>query len=221
MQTIKVAPSLLAADYAYLAREIRTVERAGADMLHVDVMDGHFVNNITIGPLVVEAINRETNLPLDVHLMIENPQNYINAFAKAGSDIITIHAEACPPAGEAGSSSKEILEQIKSLGLKAGISINPPTPLSAIKDVLGYADLVLIMSVNPGLGGQKFIKEVVPKIRELKGIYNKDIEVDGGINLSNAKEVVQAGANILVAGNYIFKATSVKQAIRSLKECQK
>ncbi len=213
MQKIKVAPSLLAADYAYLAREIRTVERAGADMLHVDVMDGHFVNNITIGPLVVEAVNRETNLPLDVHLMIENPQNYINAFAKAGSDIITIHAEAC-------SSPKEILEQIKSLGLKAGISINPPTPLSAIKDVLGFADMVLIMSVNPGLGGQKFIKEVLPKIKELKEIYNKDIEVDGGINLTNAREVVQAGANILVAGNYVFKATSVKQAIRSLKECQ-
>ena len=214
MEKIKVAPSLLAADYGYLAREIRTVQRAGADMLHVDVMDGHFVNNITIGPLVVEAINRETDLLLDVHLMIENPDKYIEAFAKAGSDIITIHIEAC-------ASPKEILEKIKNLGLKAGISINPPTPLSAIKDFLDYADMVLVMSVNPGLGGQKFIPEVVPKIKELKEIYNKDIEVDGGINSKNAQEVVQAGANILVAGNYIFKATNVKEAIRSLKECLK
>lgn len=214
MQKIKVAPSLLAADYGYLAREVRNVERGGADMLHVDVMDGHFVNNITIGPLVVEAINRETNLPLDVHLMIESPEKYLEAFAKAGSDIITIHAETCPK-------PQQILEQIRNMGLKAGISINPPTPVSAIKDVLDYADMVLIMSVNPGLGGQKFIKEVVPKIKELKAIYKKDIEVDGGINLKNAKEVAQAGANILVAGTYVFKAINVKKAIRSLRECLK
>lgn len=214
MEKILVAPSLLAADYGYLAREVRTVEKGGADMLHIDVMDGHFVNNITIGPLVVEAVNRETNLPLDVHLMIEAPEKYINAFARAGSDIITIHAEVC-------SSPKEILKQIKNCGLKAGISINPPTPLSLIKDVLNYADIVLIMSVNPGLGGQKFIKEVVPKIAELKKIYGKDIEVDGGINLTNAREVIRAGANILVAGTYVFKAVNVKNAIRSLKECLK
>lgn len=213
MRQILVAPSLLAADYGHLAREVGTIERGGADMLHVDVMDGHFVNNITIGPLVVEAVNRETTLPLDVHLMIESPEKYIDAFAKAGSDMITIHAEACP-------SPRDVLKQIKNLGLKAGISINPPTPLSAIKDVLDYADMVLIMSVNPGLGGQKFIKEVIPKIEELSKIYNKYIEVDGGINLSNAKEVVRAGANVLVAGTYVFKAPNVKQAIRSLKECQ-
>ena len=209
---IKVAPSLLSADFANLSREIKSVERAGADLLHIDVMDGHFVPNITIGPVVVKYIRRITNLALDVHLMIENPQRYLESFILAGSDMITVHIEVVSMAG-----LRAMSQRLRAKKIKFGISLNPSTPLSKIKEALPYVDFVLVMSVNPGFGGQKFISGVIPKIRKLRSVFNKDIAVDGGINYQTAKGVIKAGANILAAGSYIFGARDRKKAIERIR----
>jgi ribulose-phosphate 3-epimerase len=212
---IKIAPSILSADFSRLGDEVRAVEKAGADMIHVDVMDGHFVPNITIGPLVVSAISKVTKLPLDVHLMIENPDRYIVPFAKAGANIISIHAEA----------SKDLekdIELIKSLGVKAAVVINPKTGIKAVEKILDKISMVLLMTVNPGFEGQKFIPEVLPKIKELKKAIDSrklkvDIEVDGGINIDTAKEVIKAGANVIVAGSAIYWSKDYKAVIDGLK----
>jgi ribulose-phosphate 3-epimerase len=209
---IFVAPSILSADFSRLASEIHQVEKAGADFLHVDVMDGHFVPNITIGPVVLKDIRKVTSLPLDAHLMIENPGKFIAPFVKAGSNMITVHIETV--------NKEELLKIKKELdasGVKLGISLNPPTPLDKIKGVLDIVDFALVMSVNPGFGGQEFITGAIDKIRELREIFPKDIAVDGGINDKTAQLVVDAGANILAAGSYIFKSNDYSKAIRSLR----
>ncbi len=210
---IKVAPSILAADFSHLADEINKVERAGCDLLHLDVMDGHFVPNLTIGPVVVEAVRKSTRLPLDVHLMIEHPERYIRSFVKAGANHITVHAEACPD------NLAEVLELIRSQRVTCGVSLKPASPLSLIEKHLANIDMVLLMTVNPGFGGQSFMREVLPKIKALRERYDKDIEVDGGINKDTAKEAVSAGANVLVAGTAIFGKEDAQQAIKDLR-CQ-
>ncbi len=209
---IKIAPSILSADFSCLAREIKKVESAGADMLHIDVMDGHFVPNITIGPVVVKYIRRVTKLPLDVHLMIENPQKFIDDFVRAGSDMITVHIEAI-------NAMRYTLyaKQLKSRGVKVGISLNPATPLSKIKPLLGIMDLVLIMSVNPGFSGQSFMPSVLPKIRQLRSIFKGDISVDGGVNDKVAARIIKSGANILAAGSYVFGAKNTRLAIERIR----
>ena len=211
-----IAPSILSADFARLGEEVKAVERAGADYIHVDVMDGHFVPNITIGPLVVEGIKKATGLPLDVHLMIENPDLYINDFAKAGADIISVHAEAV-------NHLHRSLQLIGDAGCRTAVSLNPATPLEAIEYVLEDLDMVLIMSVNPGFGGQKFIRGVLPKIGRLKKMIVEkdldiDIEVDGGVNSKTIGDVSAAGANIFVAGSAVFNAGDYAEAIRVLRE---
>jgi ribulose-phosphate 3-epimerase len=214
---IKLAPSILSADFARLGEQIAEVARAGADYIHVDVMDGHFVPNITIGAPVVASIRPLTSLPLDVHLMIEHPERYISEFAKAGADIITVHVEACPHL-------HGTIKSIKELGVKAGVSLNPATPLSAIEEIIPHVDLVLIMSVNPGFGGQSFIPATLPKIKNLRKLLNDrkvdaELEVDGGVTADNAPGIVKAGANVLVAGNSVFKAKEgISQALRRLRE---
>ncbi len=213
---IKIAPSILSADFSCLQKEIKKVELAGADMLHVDIMDGHFVPNITIGPVVVKYIKRHTNLPLDVHLMVENPQEFIDAFVSAGSDMITVHIETITKA-----KIKALRNKLKAKGIKLGVSLNPNTPLAEIKGVLNLVDFVLVMSVHPGFSGQLFIPKVLPKIKELRAIFNGDIAVDGGINFENAKLTVDAGANILAAGSYIFGAKNVKRAIERIRNAGK
>ena len=213
---VKIAPSILSADFADLASEIRKVEAAGADLIHVDVMDGHFVPNITIGPLVVKAARKCTKLPLDVHLMIENPDRFIPDFARAGADIITIQVEA----------SKDLeadIELINQNNVKPGVVINPDTPVDSVFRVLDRVCMVLLMSVNPGFEGQKFIPEVLPKIKRLRSeIMNRkldvDIEVDGGINPETAPKAVKAGASVLVAGSAIFYAKDYAEIIRKLKD---
>ena len=197
-----IAPSILSADFGKLAEQVKEVTKAGADYIHVDVMDGHFVPNVTIGPSVVAAIRPHTSLPFDVHLMIESPEKYIAEFVQAGADIITVHAEACHHL-------HRVIEQIKELGVKAGASINPATPLNVLDEILPYLDLALIMSVNPGFGGQHFIKSSIPKIRSLRQkLDNKgltaELEVDGGVNAVIAPQVVEAGAQVLVAGSAVF-----------------
>ena len=209
---ILVSPSLLSADFSRLASDIHQVEKAGADMLHLDVMDGHFVPNITIGPGVVKDIRKVTSLPLEAHLMIENPDKYLEMFVEAGSNMITVHIETVTK-----ESLLSIRKELDVFGVKLGISLNPPTPLGAIKGVLDIADYVLVMSVNPGFGGQEFIPDAVDKIRELRRIFPKDIAVDGGINDKTGQLVVDAGANILAAGSYIFKSGDYSKAIRSLR----
>jgi len=209
---IKVAPSILSADFTNLAAELKKVEAAGADLIHVDVMDGHFVPNITIGPIVVSYMRKATTLPLDVHLMIENPAKYVDAFVKAGSDMITVHIETVS-AGELAA----IAKKLKTKGVKLGISLNPGTPLLRIKKALTLVDFVLVMSVNPGFGGQAFIPGAINKIKQLRAIFKKDISVDGGINDITAKLVKDAGANVLAAGSYIFSAKNIKKAINSLR----
>ncbi|MBX0356495.1 ribulose-phosphate 3-epimerase [Halobacillus sp. Nhm2S1] len=212
----KIAPSILASDFSKLGEEIKDVERGGADYIHVDVMDGHFVPNITIGPLIVDHIRPVTDLPLDVHLMIENPDQYIEAFAKAGSDIITVHQEACPHL-------HRTIQLIKSHGVKAGVVINPATPAEAIRPILQDVDLVLLMTVNPGFGGQSFIQSVVPKIeqisqwREEEGL-SFEIEIDGGVKVDTAKLCTDAGADVLVAGSAIFNQVDRKKAIEEIRQ---
>lgn len=212
---ILVAPSILSADFSCLDKEIKKIEKGGADLIHVDVMDGHFVPNITIGPGVVKCMRKVTKLPLDVHLMIENPQKYVDEFIAAGSDMITVHIETVSGPGLRALSSK-----LKKKGMKFGISLNPSTPLTKIKNVLNLVDFVLIMSVNPGFGGQAFIAGAVSKIKQLRAIYDGDIAVDGGINKKTGKLVVEAGANVLAAGSYIFSARNVRKAIESLRSCR-
>lgn len=212
MSEIIISPSILSADFANLERDIKKVENAGATWLHVDVMDGHFVPNITIGAPVVKSIKKITNLPLDVHLMIENPDKYIKSFAEAGANILTFHYEACPD------NIQNIIEMIKSYGIKAGLSIKPKTKPEEILKYLPLLDMVLIMTVEPGFGGQAFMPECAEKIPFIKKHANKDliIQVDGGINSDTARICTQYGANSLVAGNYIYKSDNIKDAIQSL-----
>ncbi len=212
---IRVAPSILSADFSCLGREIKKVESAGADMLHIDVMDGHFVPNITIGPVVVKYIRRITKLPLDVHLMIDNPQDFIDEFVKAGSDMITVHIETISIA-----ELKALSLELRKKKIKLGVSLNPGTPLSKIKGALSFIDFILIMSVNPGFSGQAFIPEVLPKIKELRSIFGGDISVDGGVNDRVAGSIIKAGANILAAGSYIFGAMDVKLAIERIRNAK-
>jgi ribulose-phosphate 3-epimerase len=212
---IKIAPSILSADFADLGGEIRRVEAAGADLIHIDVMDGHFVPNLTIGPPVVASIRKTTGLPFDVHLMITNPEEMVTPFIKAGADIVTVHAETAPHL-------HRLLTSIREQGAKAGVSLNPSTPLAAVEEVLDFADMVLLMTVNPGFGGQKFIPTMVDKIRRLRRMVEArklavDIEVDGGIIPDNARQVAAAGANILVAGSAVYGAPDMAAAIRSLR----
>lgn len=213
MSGIIVSPSILSADFANLERDIKAVEKAGADWIHVDVMDGHFVPNITIGVPVVKSIRKITKLPLDVHLMIENPEKYVEPFVKAGADIITFHYEA------AGEKSREILKMIKSFGVKAGISIKPKTSPDEIFNLLTTADMVLVMTVEPGFGGQSFMADCAEKIPYLKNNspQNMIIQVDGGINAETAKVCTRLGANSLVAGSYVYKSDDIKTAIDSLR----
>ncbi len=213
---IKVAPSILSADFSRLAEEIRAVEAAGADLIHVDVMDGHFVPNITIGPLIVEAARKSTQLPLDVHLMIENPELYITDFAKAGADYITVHVETAYHLNRLVQSIRE------QKNVKAGVVLNPATPLSSLDYILREVDLVLIMSVNPGFGGQAFIPSALDKIRQLRKRVDDlglktEIEVDGGVKPDNAAELIKAGADILVAGSAVFGAKDYGAAIRGIR----
>lgn len=212
---IKVAPSILSADFSCLAGQIKQVERAGADLLHIDVMDGHFVPNITIGPVVVKHIRKVTKLPLDVHLMIEEPENFIDAFISSGSDMITVHIEAITSL-----KLEAIASRLKAKGIKLGIALNPSTPLAKLNNALSSVDFVLVMSVNPGFGGQKFMPLVIPKIKKLKEAFGGDISVDGGLNDIIASQLIKAGANILVAGSYIFGATDKKRAIERMKNAR-
>lgn len=212
---IKIAPSILSADFAKLGAEINDVENGGADYIHVDVMDGHFVPNITIGPLIVNAIRPTTKLPLDVHLMIENPDLYIPEFAKAGADIITVHVEACKHL-------HRTVHLIKDHGVKAGVVLNPATPINTIEHILDDIDMVLFMTVNPGFGGQKFIHTVLPKIKKAASMINErgldiEIEVDGGVNPETAKLCIEAGANVLVAGSAVFNKEDRKKAIEAIR----
>jgi len=213
---IKVAPSVLSADFRNIEKELKKVEVSGADMIHLDVMDGHFVPNITFGPMIVRDIKRSTRLPLDVHLMIENPDLYLESFVKAGATYLTVSFEACKHL-------HRTLSAIRELKVKVGCALNPATPFELIKPVMKKLDLLLLMTVNPGFGGQKFIPEVLPKIKEAneyiirKGLET-EIEVDGGINAKTSRLAVQNGATILVAGDAIFKSRDYRRAIKGLKE---
>ena len=213
---IKISPSILSADFSRLGEDVQAVDRAGADYIHIDVMDGHFVPNITIGPLVVDALRKVTDKPLDVHLMIENPDLYIPGFAKAGADIITVHQEAVPHL-------HRTVQLIKSLGKKAGVSLNPATPVETLDVILDELDLILIMSVNPGFGGQSFIPSALDKIRALRQRITErglstELEVDGGVKIDNIREVVAAGADVLVAGSAVFNTEDYAATITALRE---
>ena len=213
---IKLAPSILSADFARLLEDVKKVEKAGCEYLHIDVMDGHFVPNITLGPAIVKSLRKDVNMVFDAHLMIENPDNYIKEFADAGCDIIVVHQEVC-------THLHRTIQNIKSHGVKAGVALNPATPIETIKYVLEDVDMVLLMSVNPGFGGQSYIPVVTKKIKELRALIDEmgldiDIEVDGGVKPSNISEVVNAGANVIVAGSAIFNAGDIDEAVKSLRE---
>jgi len=214
-RTVRIAPSILASDFARLADEVAKVEAAGADFLHVDVMDGHFVPNLTIGPPIVEALRKVTSLPLDVHLMITNPDAFIPEFAEAGATYLTVHTETCPHL-------HRTIQLIKEHGVKAGITLNPATSLTMLEEVVADADLVLVMSVNPGFGGQKFIPAVYDKIARARDLITRTgsqalLEVDGGIKIDNAAEVVKAGAEVLVAGSAIFNTPNYSETIQAFR----
>ena len=210
---MKIAPSILSADFAALGDAIAVVESGGADMIHVDVMDGRFVPNLTIGPCVIESIRKRTRLPLDAHLMIEEPERYIEDFVRAGSDLLTVHAEACPHL-------HRTLQQIREAGAKAGVALNPSTPPQAIEWVLDSLDLILVMSVNPGFGGQSFIPSSYAKVRQIRTLVGArpiEVSVDGGVNRDKAGALAKAGASALVAGSAIFGAQDPAQAVRDLR----
>ena len=216
MKNVKIAPSILSANFAKMGDEVRRLEQSGADIVHCDVMDGVFVNNITFGIKMVEDLRKITALPLDCHLMIVHPEKYVERFAQAGADIITVHYEACED------NLKEVLTLIKNAGVKCGAVINPDTPVEKIKDVIPMCDMVLVMSVFPGFGGQKFIPEALDKLREVKAIVEQsggeiDIQIDGGVSEQNVAEVKAAGANVIVAGSAVFKAENMAEAIANLK----
>ena len=215
VRKVKIAPSILSADFSKMGEEVRSLEVSGADLVHCDVMDGVFVPNITFGIKMVEDLRKVTSLPLDCHLMIVNPEKYVEKFALAGADIITVHYEACKD------NLASVLKQIKAAGVKCGAVINPDTPVSAIADVISLCDMVLVMSVFPGFGGQKFIPSVLDKVREIRAIANNlgqelDVQIDGGINAETAALAIEAGANILVAGNAVFKAENRAEMIAAL-----
>ena len=215
MSIKKIAPSILSADFSRLGEEVQRIEDAGADFIHVDVMDGHFVPNITIGPFILEAVKKKTSLPLDVHLMIEHPEQYISEFADAGADVITVHVEAC-------THLHRTIQAIKEKGKRAGVSVNPATPLVLIEYVLNDIDLLLIMSVNPGFGGQKFIPSMLDKIKKARQMVDRievkvSIEVDGGVKLDNIGEVASAGADIFVSGSGVFGTKDYKKTIDEMK----
>ncbi len=203
MKNVKLAPSILSADFAKLADEIRAAENGGADWIHIDVMDGHFVPNITIGPLIAAAARRSTGLPLDAHLMIEAPERFIDAFAAAGVDILTVHVETCPHL-------HSTVQKIKDAGMRAGVSLNPATPPEALSEILPFVDLILVMTVNPGFGGQHYIPTGTQKIRRIRQMLDEgefgavELEVDGGVSPTNAREIVEAGATVLVAGSAVY-----------------
>ena len=213
---VKIAPSILSADFSRLGEEVAAAEKAGADLIHVDVMDGHFVPNITIGPLVVKAVKEAVSIPLDMHLMIEDPDKYVKDFADSGADIITVHEEASVHLHRS-------IQNIKECGVKAAVSLNPATPVSHIELILPYVDMVLIMSVNPGFGGQSFIPEMLPKIKQLKDIINKnkyqiEIEVDGGVKVDNVAEVAGAGADIVVMGSAFYNSDNYAETVKAVRE---
>lgn len=213
---VKLAPSILSANFADLLNDIKRVEAAGADWLHIDIMDGHFVPNISFGPVVVKEIQGKVAMPFDVHLMIENPDQYIKEFVDAGADIITVHVEACPHL-------HRTIQLIKSFGVKAGVSLNPATSLSTVEEILPELDMVLLMSVNPGFGGQSFIETTLSKITRLRTMIdernlNVEIQIDGGVKLTNAKQIADAGATCLVAGSAVFNAEDVHKTVSDFKE---
>jgi ribulose-phosphate 3-epimerase len=213
----RIAPSLLSADFTRLGEQIAEAERGGADWIHMDVMDGHFVPNITVGPLIVQAARRATGLPLDVHLMIEAPERYLSDFVSAGASVLTVHQETCPHL-------HRTVQRIRELGARPGVAVNPATPVETLTDILPFVDLVLIMTVNPGFGGQRFIEESSPRIRRLVGMLEAqrlqgvEIEVDGGIDRQTAPDVVAAGATVLVAGSAIFSSGSVSDNVKALRK---
>ncbi len=216
-QNIKISPSILSADFSNLGEEIKRLDKAGADLIHIDVMDGHFVPNITFGPVIIKQIRKYTKLPFDVHLMISPVEKYIKDFSDAGADIITVHPEATDDL-------KRTVDKIKSFGKKAGVSLNPKTSITALLNVIDKIDLILIMSVNPGFAGQSFISDVLPKVKELRKIINDkklniDLEIDGGINFETGALALKAGANILVSGTTLFSGGSLQENINKLRNC--